>query len=224
MENSVQGHRQRILKKFLTYGGDIFADYEILEFLLMQSIPRKDVKPLAKELLNAFGSLNSVLNAPQEQLQSIHGIGPHTVALFHLIVNLSQRLVKGKMIHQPVLNEWQTLLDYVQLLYMGETIEKFRILYLNEHYQLIYTEIHQTGSTNHVPVYPREVLKRALNLNASAVILMHNHPSGDPLPSQDDLEVTREIERLLNTIPIKMLDHLIIGSNKKVYSFRAHHL
>lgn len=218
------GHRQRVLEKFLTYGGEIFADYELLEFILMQSIPRKDVKPLAKELLTSFGSLESVLNAPTDQLKQIKGIGERTIALFHLMMTVSRKITKEKLVKTPVLADWQSLLDYAQLAYAGETIEKFRILFLNNHYQLIHAEVHQTGTTNHVPVYPKEVLKRALNLNATAVVLMHNHPSGDPLPSKDDLEVTKEIERLLNTISIKMVDHLIIGANKKVYSFRAHRL
>ncbi len=219
-----EGHRQRVLEKFLTYGGEIFADYELLEFILMQAIPRKDVKPLAKELLASFGSLENILNAPTDQLKQVKGVGDRTIALFHLMMTVCQKITKEKLHNAPILADWQSLLDYAQLIYAGETIEKLRVLFLNQHYQLIHTEVHQTGTINHVPVYPREVLKRALNLNASAVILMHNHPSGDPLPSKDDLEVTKEIERLLNTIPIKMLDHLIIGTNKKVYSFRAHHL
>lgn len=218
------GHRQRVLEKFLTYGGEIFADYELLEFILMQSIPRKDVKPLAKELLMSFGSLENVLNAPTDQLKQIKGVGERTIGLFHLMMTVSQKLTKERLKKAPILSDWQSLLDYAQLTYMGENIEKFRVLYLNRHYQLIHSEVHQTGTTNHVPVYPREILKRALNVNASAVVLIHNHPSGEPLPSKDDLEVTKEIERLLSTIPIKMVDHLIIGANKKVYSFRAHHL
>lgn len=219
----VAGHRERVLKKFMQYGGEVFADYELLELLLMQAIPRKDVKPLAKELLARFGHLSAVIQATPEQLKQVKGIGDHTAAFLKLILYAGQRLTQEKLVKAPVLSDWNSMLDYAQMLYAGETVEKLRILFLNQKLQLTHTEIHQTGTINHVPIYPREVLKRALNLNASAIILMHNHPSGDPVPSGDDIRATQEIEKLLNTIPIRLLDHLIIGQNKKCYSFRAHH-
>ena len=126
------GHRQRVLEKFLTYGGEIFADYELLEFILMQSIPRKDVKPLAKELLVSFGSLENVLNAPTDQLKQIKGVGERTIGLFHLMMTVSQKLTKERLKKAPILSDWQSLLDYAQLTYMGENIEKFRVLYEQE--------------------------------------------------------------------------------------------
>lgn len=217
------GHRERVVKKFLQYGGDVFADYELLELLLMQAIPRKDVKPLAKELLARFGNLSSVIQADSEQLKQIKGIGDHTIAFLKMVLYTGQRITREKLNEAPVLADWESMLDYAQMMYAGETVEKLRILFLNQKLQLMHTEIHQVGTINHVPIYPREVLKRALNLNASAIILMHNHPSGDPVPSNDDIVATKEIEKLLRTIPIRLLDHLIIGQNRKCYSFRAHH-
>lgn len=217
------GHRERVLKKFLQYGGDVFADYELLELLLMQAIPRKDVKPLAKELLARFGNLSAVIQADPEQLKQIKGIGEHTVAFLKMVLYAGQRITREKLNEAPVLADWESMLDYAQMMYAGETVEKLRILFLNQKLQLMHTEIHQTGTINHVPIYPREVLKRALNLNASAIIMMHNHPSGDPVPSDDDIVATKEIEKMLKTIPIRLLDHLIIGQSRKCYSFRAHH-
>ena len=217
------GHRERVLQKFLQYGGDIFADYELLEFLLMQAIPRKDVKPLAKELLSRFGDVSAIVQANPDQLKQIKGIGEHTIAFLKLVLYTGQRLTKEKLNKAPVLADWESMLDYAQMLYAGETVEKLRVLFLNQKLQLMHTEVHQTGTINHVPIYPREVLKRALNLNASAIIMMHNHPSGDPMPSGDDIVATKEIEKMLKTIPIRLLDHLIIGQNRKCYSFRAHH-
>ena len=222
--NYNDGHRQRVIQKFMQYGGEVFADYEILEMLLMQIIPRKDVKPLAKELLSRFGSLSALVQAEPEQLKQIKGIGDKTITFFKLMLFISQHLTKEKLNNQPVLSDWNVILDYAQTLYAGETVEKLRILFLNQKLQLMHTEIHQTGTINHVPIYPREILKRALNLNASAVVLLHNHPSGNPAPSKDDIIATKEIEKLLSTIPIRLLDHLIIGKNRQFYSFRSHHI
>lgn len=224
IKNLNEGHRERVIQKFMQHGGEVFADYEILEMLLMQAIPRKDVKPLAKELLTRFGSLSVLLQAEPEQLKQIKGIGDKTIAFFKMILFVSQCLTKEKLNNQPVLSDWATILDYAQVLYAGETVEKLRILFLNQKLQLMHTEVHQTGTVNHVPIYPREILKRALNLNASAIVLIHNHPSGDPAPSKDDILATKEIEKLLNTIPIRLLDHLIIGQNRRFYSFRSHHV
>ncbi|MBE6446658.1 MAG: DNA repair protein RadC [Alphaproteobacteria bacterium] len=221
--NYNEGHRQRVVQKFMQYGGEVFADYELLELLLMQIIPRKDVKPLAKELLNRFGSLSAILRAEPEHLKQIKGVGDKTVVFLKTLLSISQRLSKEKINNQPILSDWNAILDYARMLYAGETVEKLRILFLNQKLQLMHTEIHQTGTVNHVPIYPREILKRALNLNASAIILIHNHPSGNPAPSKDDITATKEIEKLLNTIPIRMLDHLIIGQNHRFYSFRTSH-
>ncbi len=218
-----EGHRQRVFQKFMQYGGEVFADYELLELLLMQIIPRKDVKPLAKELLNRFGSLSAIVRAEPEHLKQIKGVGDKTVVFLKTIKTFNLRLSKEKINNQPILSDWNAILDYAQLLYAGETVEKLRILFLNQKLQLMHTEIHQTGTVNHVPIYPREILKRALNLNATAIVLLHNHPSGNPNPSKDDIIATQEIEKLLNTIPIRLLDHLIIGQNRQFYSFRSHH-
>lgn len=221
--NYNEGHRQRVVQKFMQYGGEVFADYELLELLLMQIIPRKDVKPLAKELLNRFGSLSAIVRAEPEHLKQIKGVGDKTVVFLKTIKTFNLRLSKEKINNQPILSDWNAILDYAQLLYAGETVEKLRILFLNQKLQLMHTEIHQTGTINHVPIYPREILKRALNLNATAIVLLHNHPSGNPNPSKDDIMATQEIEKLLNTIPIRLLDHLIIGQNRQFYSFRSHH-
>ena len=216
--NYNEGHRQRVVQKFMQYGGEVFADYELLELLLMQIIPRKDVKPLAKELLNRFGSLSAILRAEPEHLKQIKGVGDKTVVFLKTLLSISQRLSKEKINNQPILSDWNAILDYARMLYAGETVEKLRILFLNQKLQLMHTEIHQTGTVNHVPIYPREILKRALNLNASAIILIHNHPSLDINPSKADIVMTNKLIESCNIVGIPLLDHLITNS-KDYYSF-----
>ncbi len=216
------GHRERVKNKFLTYGHEILADYEFLELILMCALPRIDVKPLAKELLEQFKSLNGVLTAEPEDLMKIKGIKSHSVLFFKVILATCQRLTSEKIKQAPILKDWVSLMNYCQMIYTNETVEKMRILFLDKGLRLIHDEVHQKGTVDHIPIFPREILKRALSLNASAVVMMHNHPSGDANPSIADIEATKEVRRLLETVGIQFLDHLIIGKGQNVYSFRAH--
>ena len=219
--NSNAGHRQRLQQKFLEKGADAFADYELLELILMKAIPRCDVKPLAKELLKQFGSLKNVLCAPVEELKTVRGIKDSAITVFQIIVQVAQRTSLQDIEQQPVLACWEQLHDYAAMQYMNETVEKLYTLYLDARLRLIKAEVVQTGTDLHVAIYPREILKRALLLNAHAVILMHNHPSGDAHPSQDDIKATREVKTTLYAANIRLEEHLIVGKNKQVYSFRA---
>ena len=216
------GHRARVIDKFMTYGADVFADYEFLELILMCALPRIDVKPLAKQLLLTSGSLNGVLAANPEDLMKIKGIKNHTVLFFKVVLAACQKLTREKVKEGPILKDWVNLIAYCQMIYANETVEKMYILFLNQGLRLIHSEMHQKGTVDNIPVYPREILKRALDLNASSVVMMHNHPSGDANPSKDDIEATKEVRRLLGTIGIQLIDHLIIGHGQNVYSFRAH--
>ena len=216
------GHRARVENKFLTFGAEVFADYEFLELMLMCALPRIDVKPLAKQLLAEFGSLNGVLTADPTELTKIKGIKNHTVLFLKVVLAASQRLALEKIKEGPILKDWVNLMAYCQMTYANETVEKMHILFLNQGLRLIHSEMHQKGTIDHIPVFPREILKRALDLNASSVVMMHNHPSGDANPSKADIEATKEVRRLLETVGIKLIDHLIIGKGENVYSFRAH--
>ena len=215
------GHRQRLQQKFLEKGADAFADYELLELILMKAIPRCDVKPLAKELLHQCGSLKNVLNAPPEELKMIKGIKDSAITIFQIIVQVAQRISFQDIEQQPVLACWEQLHDYAVMQYLNEPVEKLYVLYLDARLRLVKAEAVQTGTDLHVAIYPREILKRALLLNAHAVILMHNHPSGDAHPSPDDIKATREVKSALYAANIRLEEHLIVGKNKKVYSFRA---
>ena len=216
------GHRARVEKKFLTYGAEVFADYEFLELILMCALPRVDVKPLAKQVLAQFGSLSAVLSASSEELMKIKGIKNHTVLFLKVILAACQKLTKEKVKDGPILKDWTNLIAYCQMIYANETVEKMHILFLNQDLRLIHSEMHQKGTVDNIPVYPRDILKRALDLNASHVVMMHNHPSGDINPSKADIEATNEVRRLLETVGIHLVDHLIIGQGQTVYSFRAH--
>lgn len=216
------GHRERITQKFMTYGAEVFADYEFLELLLMCALPRIDVKPLAKQLLATFGSLTGVLTADPKELMKIKGIKNHTALFLKIILASCQRLTKERIKEGPILKDWVNLMSYCQMIYANETVEKMYILFLNQGLRLIHSEMHQKGTVDNIPVYPREILKRALDLNASSVVMMHNHPSGDANPSRDDIEATRAVRQLLETVGIQLIDHLIIGQGQNVYSFRAH--
>ena len=216
------GHRARVIEKFMTHGGDIFADYEFLELILMCALPRIDVKPLAKQLLAEFGSVSGVLTADPKDLMKIKGIKNHTVLFLKVILATCQKVTAEKVKEGPILKDWTNLMAYCQMIYANETVEKMHILFLNQGLRLIHSEMHQKGTVDKIPVYPREILKRALDLNAAAVVMMHNHPSGDPNPSKDDIEATKEVKRLLETVGIQFIDHLIIGQGQNVYSVRAH--
>lgn len=213
------GHRARLKEKFLLSSGHELTDYERLEMILALAIPRKDVKPLAKQLLKEFKTLPGVLYADPEQLQEIPGIKQSSCYVFKLFTTTAQRLAQIEISQAPILNKWEKLLDYCYLKLAQEKNEHFHVLYLNTRHQLISDEEHQKGTVNHTPIYPREILKRALILEASGVILVHNHPSGDSKPSQEDIKHTRGLRDILKTSDISIHDHLIIGKNG-IFSFR----
>jgi DNA repair protein RadC len=213
------GHRGRMREKLLDRGPDALADYELLEMLLFFAMPKGDTKPLAKALINRFGSYARVLTAPQQELLATRGLGPHSVSAIKLVQASSLRLARAEVMEAPVLNNWDRLVDYLTAALAREKIEQFRILFLDTRNRLIADEAQARGTVNHTPVYPREVVKRALELHATALILVHNHPSGDPTPSRDDLDMTRQVKEAAGVLSIVLHDHLIIG-NGKWLSFR----
>jgi len=202
----------------------LLPDYELLELILMKSIPRIDVRGLAKDLLNKFGTLAAVLSAEPEELAVFPHIKKSTVVLFKLIREANSRMLMGQMKTKPVLECWEQVIDYCCLSLEQERIEHFMVLYLDKHFRLIRREIPQNGTTDRVSIYPREILKQALILAAHAVIIVHNHPSGNPEPSPADLGMTIDLYKTLTAGGILFLDHLIIGEGRKVYSFAEHGL
>lgn len=212
------GHRDRLKKRF--HDGDKLADYELLELLLFQAVPRRDTKPLAKQLLERFGSFSEVLAAPEAQLKELPGVGESVVHHLKVTLAAAQRFVRGRISDRAVLDSWASLIDYCKAAMAYEPIEHFRILFLNKKNQLIADEVQQTGTVDHTPVYPREVVKRALELSASAIILVHNHPSGDPTPSTADIQMTKSVAEIAKPLGIVVHDHLVVGKNGHV-SFRA---
>jgi DNA repair protein RadC len=213
------GHRARMRDKLLTRGPDALADYELLEMLLYFAMPKGDTKPLAKALINRFGSFAGVLAAPQQTLLETRGLGPHSVAALKLVQAAAIRMSRAEVMERPVLNNWDRLIDYLHAVMAREKIEQFRVLFLDPKNRLIADEAQARGTVNHTPVYPREVVKRALELHATALILVHNHPSGDPTPSRADIEMTREIRQAAAVLSITLHDHLIVG-NGRFLSFR----
>ena len=208
------GHRQRVRDRFLKVGGDAFEDYELLEMLLHVVIPYRDTKPLAKALLKEFGSFSGVFAASQSRLEQVDGLGPSSVTSLKLIQAVAARFGRDRIdAGQPILSSWSQLIDYCHSQMAFETIEQFRILFLDKKNRLIADEVQQTGTVDHTPVYPREVIKRALELSATALILVHNHPSGDPAPSSADVRMTREVADIAKPMGITLHDHIIIGKS-----------
>jgi DNA repair protein RadC len=214
-----QGHRGRMRDRLLDRGPDGLADYEVLEMLLFFAFKTGDTKPLAKALINRYGSFAAVLAAPQQELMDTRGLGPHSVAAIKLVQTAALRLARAEVIDQPLLNNWDRLMDYLTAALAREKIEQFRILFLDTRNRLIADEAQARGTVNHTPVYPREVVKRALEIHATALILVHNHPSGDPTPSRADIEMTAEVKAAAAVLGIVLHDHLILG-NGRWTSFR----
>lgn len=214
------GHRERLRQRLI--GGDetALADYELLELLLCAFIPRKDVKPIAKDLIARFGGVSAVLAAPVKRLVEVDGIGETAAAYIRATHLLNQRAAREEIAARPVISSWSALEAYVRIALQHEAEEQFRVLFLDRKNQLIADERQSQGTVDHAPVYPRELAKRALELSASAVILVHNHPSGDPTPSSADVTVTREIIDALMALEITVHDHLI-AAKSGVTSFRA---
>lgn len=206
------GHRGRLKDRFLGSGPESFADYELLELLLFLGIPRRDVRGLAKSLMRSFGSFAGVISASPERLREIKGIGESAVVAIKTVQAAAVRLLRDQLADRPLLGSWQKVLDYLRADMAFRDEEHLRVLYLNTRNVLIADELQSRGTVNHAPVYPREVAKRALALNATAVILVHNHPSGDPSPSRADAEMTREIQDALKAVGIALHDHVVVGS------------
>ncbi len=205
------GHRDRLRARFRDKGAAALADYELLEMAIFRAIQRGDTKPLAKALLKRFGTLSEVLAAPRERLKEVEGVGDRVVDELKLIKAFAERTAGEAMRKRPVLSSWPALLDYCRTAMAFEEREQFRILFLDKKNQLLAEEVQQTGTVDHTPVYPREVIRRALELSATAIILVHNHPSGDPTPSRADIEMTRTIVEVGKPLGIAVHDHLVIG-------------
>ncbi|TYC56446.1 JAB domain-containing protein [Rhodobacterales bacterium] len=215
-----KGHRQRLRDRFRGSGAQSLADYELLEFLLFSALPRQDTKPIAKALLKRFGSFSAVLAAPRERLKEIKGLSDVSIDTLHGIHAAVARYHRSDLDARRLLDSWSKVLDYLQAAMAHADIEQFRILFLDKKNGLIADEVQQTGTVDHTPVYPREVIRRALELNATALILVHNHPSGDPTPSRADIEMTRKIAETAKPLGIQLHDHVIVGLRENV-SFRA---
>lgn len=212
-ENPNAGHRERLRERFANAGSDALADYELLELLLFRSLPRVDTKPIAKELIKRFGSFGAVLAADPARLIEVKGIKDATALELNIIAAAARKMIKSGVQKRELLSSWSAVVDYCTVSMAYETREQFRILFLDKKNGLIADEVQQTGTIDHTPVYPREVLKRAIELSATAIILVHNHPSGDPTPSRADIEMTHQIIEALKPLNITLHDHLIIGKN-----------
>lgn len=219
-EQHYLGHRARLRERFLGPGGDALPDYELLELILFSARPRGDVKPLAKRLLKQFGSFDKVIYADESALRAVDEVGDAVISALKTVRVSSQRLLKHEIGDQPVIQSWSALLDYCKLAMGKAKIEEFRVLFLNNRHALIADEVMQKGTVNHTPVYPREVVKRALEIGASAIILLHNHPSGDPTPSQADIDITQKIVDATKTVGVAVHDHVII-TDAGHYSFKS---
>ncbi|MGQ7793379.1 RadC family protein [Faunimonas sp. B44] len=214
------GHRERLRARFRDGGAAVLADYELLELALFRALPRRDTKPLAKALLKRFGTLAEVLAASPQRLREVDGVGEGVVLELKLMKAISERMARETVRKRTVLSSWSALLDYCRTAMAYEEREQFRILFLDKKNALIADEVQQTGTVDHTPVYPREVVRRALELSASAVILVHNHPSGDPTPSRADIQMTQSIVDVAKPLGIVVHDHLVVGRDGHA-SFRG---
>ncbi|HWF64074.1 MAG TPA: DNA repair protein RadC [Rhizomicrobium sp.] len=205
------GHRERLRERFVKGGADAMPDYELLELTLFAALPRRDTKPLAKALLARFGSFAEVIAAPRARLLEVKGVGEGVVHHLKIVEAAAQRLAKTRVINRPALSSWTALLDYCTAAMARNTHEEFRVLFLDRKNVLVADEVQNKGTVDHTPVYPREIIKRALELSASAIILVHNHPSGDPTPSKADIAMTREVASAAKALGIAVHDHLVIG-------------
>jgi len=217
------GHRQRLRERFLSAGPAALADYELLEMLLFAAHPRGDVKPLAKALLKRFGNIAEVLHATPVDLATVEDCNESAICAIKCASALAERMLKAEVTQRPVISSWTTLLDYCRVAMGHKKTEEFRVLYLNSKNELIADVVQQQGTVDHAPIYPREVVKKALDLGAVAFIMVHNHPSGDPSPSKDDIEITRQVIAAAAALDVRVHDHLIIG-RKGHFSFKSHGL
>ena len=207
------GHRNRLRARFREAGPDALADYELLELVLFRALPRRDVKPLAKALLSQFGSFAEVVAAPRPRLEEFEGLGDAAIDEIKIVQAAASRFTRGEVKRRTVLSSWSSVLDYCRTSMAFSEREQFRILFLDKRNQLIADEVQATGTVDHTPVYPREVVKRALELSATAVVLVHNHPSGDPTPSRADIQMTKQIVDVAKPLGIEVHDHIIVGKD-----------
>lgn len=214
------GHRARLRKRLFEGGGEALLDHEVIEYLLGLAIPRRDTKPLAKKLLHEFGGISSLLTADGESIARNGGVSEGTVAALKIVQAATLRMLSDPIRHQPILSNWQALLDYLRIDMASLTIERVRVLHLNARNMLIRDEVMSEGSIDQAAVYVREVIRRALDLGSAAIILVHNHPSGDPAPSRADIQLTKDIAEAGRKLGIVVHDHIIIGSDKHT-SLRA---
>lgn len=205
------GHRERLRGRFRDAGADAVSDYELLELLLFRAIPQRDVKPLAKDLIAKFGSFAEVIAAPRTRLKEVKGVGESVVDELKIVHAAASRMARGQVQKRPVLSSWSSVIDYCRTAMAYADKEQFRLLFLDKRNQLIADELQQVGTVDHTPVYPREVVKRALELSATAIILVHNHPSGDPTPSRADIQMTQSIIDVARPLGIAVHDHIIVG-------------
>ncbi|SDI80846.1 RadC family protein [Aliiruegeria lutimaris] len=216
----LKDHRQRLRERFLQAGPASVPDYELLELVLFRAVPRRDVKPLARQLIDTFGDFNRVISAPASRLQSVPGVGTMVILELKIVEAAAQRMSRAKILRRPILSCWESLLDYCHMNMAHQETEHFHVLYLDCKNTLLADEEQGRGTVDHVPVYPREVVKRALELNASALILVHNHPSGDPTPSSADIAMTEKIVIAAEALGLAIHDHLVIGRETE-FSFRS---
>jgi len=205
------GHRERLRQRFRDAGTEALSDYELLELLLFRALPRRDVKPLAKSLLEKFGSFAEVVAAPETRLREVKGLGDAGITELKIVQAAASRFLRGAVTKGPVLSSWSSVLDYCRTAQGFADKEQFRVLFLDKRNRLIADEKQQEGTVDHTPVYPREVVKRALELSATAVVLVHNHPGGDPTPSRADVDMTRRVIEIARGLGIEVHDHIIVG-------------
>ncbi len=208
------GHRARMRTKLLKSGPDALLDHELLEMVLFLALPRRDTKPIARALLARFGSFAGAIAAPVAELRRLEGLGDAGLAALKLVQGAALRLASAEVLDKPLLNNWDRLLAYLNASLARERIEQFRVLYLDSKNRLIADEAQARGTVNHTPVYPREIVKRALEVHATALILVHNHPSGDPTPSRADIEMTAAVKQAAGVLEIVLHDHLIVGNGR----------
>jgi DNA repair protein RadC len=218
-----EGHRGRMPQRLLKSGPDALADHEMLEMILFIALPRRDTKPIARALLTRFRSFGGVLGAPEMELRTVEGVGEAGAAAVKLVQAAALRMMRQDLTSQPVFSTWDRLTDYLAAAMGHERTEQFRVLFLDGRNKLIADEVQGIGTINHAPAYPREVVRRCLELHATAVILAHNHPSGEPAPSREDVALTTEIAKAAATMGIVVHDHIVVGRGKWL-SFRAEKL
>jgi DNA repair protein RadC len=214
------GHRERLRQRFRAGGADAMPDYELIELVLFRALPRQDLKELSKRLLARFGSFAEVLNAPEQRLKEVSGLGEAAVTELKIVRAAALRLLRSQVLQRPALSSWSEVLDYIRAAQAYEHRECFRILFLDKKNHLIADEVQQQGTVDHTPVYVREVVKRALELSASALILVHNHPSGDPTPSRADIDMTKLIVEAARPLGVVVHDHIVVGRQGHA-SFKA---